>query len=209
MEQNPKQGSNMVVMNEKSNSEPAFSNILKIPKAAGVTDYIKRELMKKLPIDFEELIDTLFEMQRTSTGFNPAVLSKARFKRMKAADCRNALMQIDNLLKDVFNSEEYALLFGINYSYFNIIGLQNDLNNAKDSKDIHNFTMIKLKLKNMLLERNEYELLLWLYKVSIDYYSRNNEDDVAQAALNDYIQCFAALKDKLNLKLTVDRSKFR
>ena len=69
--------------------------------------------------------------------------------------------------------------------------------------------MLKLQLKNLLLERNEYELLLWLHKISIDYYSRNNQIDLCNAALNDYIKTFNDLRDKINLKVMVDRSTYK
>lgn len=199
----------MELTEEKPKNEPEFSVILRIPKTVGIIDYIKRELQKRLPGHYEELIDALFELHRTSTGFNPAVLSKARFKRMKVTECKLALHEIDREMKNILDSEEYGLLFGNNYNYEQITSLQNQLNGAKESKDVYRFSMLKLQLKNLLLERNEYELLLWLHKISIDYYSRNNQLDLCNAALNDYIKSFNDLRDKINLKVMVDRSTYK
>lgn len=196
----------MEISEEKPHKEPEFSAILQLPKTVGILDYIKRELLKRVPANYEELIEIMMEMHRTSTGFNPAVLSKARFKRMKVTECKIALFEIDREMKVIFDSEEYALLFGNSYNYNQIVKLQLELNNSKESKDLYRFSMLKLQLKNLLLERNEFELLLWLHRVSIDYYSRHNQTDLCNAALNEYIKTFNDLRDKINLKVLIDRN---
>ncbi|MEO5571465.1 MAG: hypothetical protein ABIT08_16920 [Bacteroidia bacterium] len=84
-----------------------YVNILNLPKDKNALDYIKRILSLQSSSEQNEVIGELFEMHRTSTGFDPLSLSKGRFKRIKAIAFRQILAYIDTEIPAIVNSAEY------------------------------------------------------------------------------------------------------
>src|SRR6188768_2398665 len=91
----------------KTFSSAEYVNILNLPKDKSALDYIKRILSLKSSPEQNEVIGELFEMHRTSTGFDPLSLSKGRFKRIKAIAFRQILAYIDNEIPAIVSSAGY------------------------------------------------------------------------------------------------------
>src|SRR5258705_4640774 len=89
-------------------SEVEYSNILHLPKDKNALDYIRKKLALQSSPEQNEVVEELFEMHRTSTGFNPLSLSKGRFKRIKAKAFRQILEGINNELPNIIGSPEYG-----------------------------------------------------------------------------------------------------
>ena len=84
----------------------SYSNLLRLPKDKSALDYLKQQLSHGRP-ERNEVIEELFEMHRTSTGFDPMSLSKGRFKRIKAQAFRQILLSINDELPSIVDSPEY------------------------------------------------------------------------------------------------------
>lgn len=84
-----------------------YVNILSLPKDKSALDYIKQKLSMQSSPEQNEVIEELFEMHRTSTGFNPLSLSKGRFKRIKVNAFRQILSYIEEELPAIVSSPEY------------------------------------------------------------------------------------------------------
>jgi len=88
-------------------SPAEYTHILSLPKDKNALDYIKQKLALVSSPEQNEVIEELFEMHRTSTGFDPLSLSKGRFKRIKSIAFRQILSNINNDLPSIVNSQEY------------------------------------------------------------------------------------------------------
>ena len=88
-------------------SPAEYANIITLPKDKHALDYIKQKLALHSSPEQNEVIEELFEMHRTSTGFDPISLSKGRFKRIKATAFRQILSEINNELPSIVESTEY------------------------------------------------------------------------------------------------------
>jgi hypothetical protein len=91
----------------KTLSSAGYVNILNLPKDKSALDFIKKKLSLQSSPEQNEVIEELFEMHRTSTGFNPLSLSKGRFKRIKVNAFRQILTYIENELPAITGSTEY------------------------------------------------------------------------------------------------------
>jgi hypothetical protein len=84
-----------------------YSNLLHLPKDKNALEYIKQKLAVQSGPERNEVIEELFEMHRTSTGFDPMSLSKGRFKRIKSLAFRQILLSINVELPSIVDSPEY------------------------------------------------------------------------------------------------------
>ena len=91
----------------KTLSTAEYANILNLPKDKNALDFIKKKLSLQSSPEQNEVIEELFEMHRTSKGFNPLSLSKGRFKRIKVNAFRQILSYIETGLPSIVNSPEY------------------------------------------------------------------------------------------------------
>jgi hypothetical protein len=78
-----------------------------LPKERIVLDYVLSKLVKNSSPERYELIAAVFNLHLTSAGFDPMALSKARFKRVKASEFRQALREIDAEVALIMQTEEY------------------------------------------------------------------------------------------------------
>ncbi|HNQ13691.1 MAG TPA: hypothetical protein PKM16_10840, partial [Bacteroidia bacterium] len=84
-----------------------YKYILQLPRDKEVLDYIFDQLTKESKQDWSALLEELFQMHRSSTGFNPQLISKGRFRRLKAAEFRLILAEINTELQALMNSTKY------------------------------------------------------------------------------------------------------
>lgn len=78
-----------------------------LPKERVVLNYVLSKLAKNSSPERYDLIAAVFNLHLTSAGFDPMALSKARFKRVKASDFRQALREIDAEIALIIQTEEY------------------------------------------------------------------------------------------------------
>lgn len=116
-----------------------FSNILNLPKDKSVLDYIKKRLAERSSLERFEVLNELFEMYRTSTGFDPLSLSKGRFKRIKASALKQILADINKEIPSITSSTEYQ-------QYLH-------------SHDRSSVLFEKLKAIKLKIENNEFSVL--------------------------------------------------
>jgi|SRR6185436_1641228 len=88
-------------------SPAEYTHILNLPKDKSALDFIRQKLSLVSSPEQNEVIEELFEMHRTSTGFDPISLSKGRFKRIKANEFRHILSNINSELPLIVTSQEY------------------------------------------------------------------------------------------------------
>ena len=145
-------------------AEPLL-NIHRIPKTKQAVEHVRRKLSDNKSEEAKSFISKILELYLTSPGFNALQLSKVRIKRMKADHYREMLLALDEELKSILNEEV------IDSSNIIVKGLENDLESQtiKLTEDlaIHPTYSMQDEAKEfeeLLISKNEPELLLYLFK---------------------------------------------
>ncbi|MFM9055500.1 MAG: hypothetical protein ACKOQY_02260 [Bacteroidota bacterium] len=89
-------------------SNPSLQLYL-LPKDKPMLDYVLNRLAETLSPEKYEIVESIFQMYRTSAGFDPSVMAKVRFKRLKAGEFKQALAEIDTEIGSIIQSEGYQL----------------------------------------------------------------------------------------------------
>jgi hypothetical protein len=104
-----REGNLLPTMNspETRNPQDASFQLFRLPKEKAVLDFVVQKLGEGSSPERYEIIESLLDMYRTSTGFDPFAMSKGRFKRLKAADFRATLYEVDREIGQLISSDEY------------------------------------------------------------------------------------------------------
>src|SRR5436853_1971052 len=94
-------------------SKEDFSHLLELPRQKDVIDFVKEKLKDKGNTIRNEVVDELLEMYRTSTGFNPEVLTRIRFRRVKTVQWKDFLSRIDQDIEKIILTQEYKNLVAL------------------------------------------------------------------------------------------------
>lgn len=94
-------------MSESRTPQDPSYQLFRLPKEKVVLDFVLQKLCEGGSPDRYEMVDSLLTMYRTSAGFDPFALTKGRFKRMKAAEFKQHLLEIDREIGSLINSDDY------------------------------------------------------------------------------------------------------
>ncbi len=185
-------------MNKKKLSPIKLPALYDLPRDKASLNYLFGKLEKELDSEKIQVAKELFEMHRTSTGFDPLTLSKARIKRFRANDLRLFLVEINDILAKVMKKAEYEnLQVSVNYqlvfSQFQKIHLQLDSGLIEEAEiEIEN-------LKAELGKANEIELLLALNKICQHFYKLKELTDKLDNTVKEYRLLVQRLEKHLNV----------
>jgi hypothetical protein len=145
-----------------------------LPRDRKTLDYILSKLAVNSSPERFDLLQELFEMHRTSVGFDPSVLSKGRFKRFKAFEIRQVLNELEEDLAVILSSNEFTNTNEITNNYkelFNQYLSVVEMLSAPPSKSLNdqvdNFC-------RQLMEEGAYELLLSFYRQGYHHFAARN-----------------------------------
>lgn len=110
----------------KPNQDTAFQ-LFRIPREKDILDYVMQVLCENAGPERQEFIEGLFTMYRTSAGFDPIALSKGRVKRLKAAEFRKMLQEVDTQIAVILNSDGYKQVLAKGVGYEEVFGEFNKL----------------------------------------------------------------------------------
>jgi hypothetical protein len=145
-----------------------------LPRDRKTLDYILTRLAVNTSPERYDLLQELFEMHRTSVGFDPAVLSKGRFKRFKAFEIRQVLAELEQNLATILSSDEFSVTNDSGSRYkelFNQYLITIELLSAPPSKSLND--QIDDFCKQMMQE-GAYELLLAFYRQAYHHFAGRN-----------------------------------
>lgn len=145
-----------------------------LPRDRKTLDYILSRLAVNSSPERYDLLQELFEMHRTSVGFDPSVLSKGRFKRFKAFEIRQVLVELEQDLTLILSSDEYAGQNDSTTTYkdlFNQYLTTIELLSAPPSKSLNDQVDAFCKL---LVQEGAYELLLSFYRQGHQHFINRN-----------------------------------
>lgn len=171
-----------------------------LPRDKASLDYLFGKVEQELDEDKLQVAKELFEMHRTSTGFDPLTLSKARIKRFRANDLRKFLVEINDIVANVMNKSEYEKIkatvdYHAVFSQFQNIQskLENGLMKEADAE--------MNAVKHNLRKSNEVELLLVLNKICQHYYRAKDLAAKLQETLREYNELVQSLERNKDIAL--------
>ena len=142
-----------------------YDNILHLPKDKEVLDFIKQKLSGFYTPEQFEVIDKLFEIHRTSKGFDPVSFSKVRFKRIKSTAFRKILEEINHKIPDILSTSEYKEYLNKQdqskaiYEKLNLIKSRIEVNNDE------NLAEAIRELKELFIVAKDYDILVAFSKL--------------------------------------------
>jgi hypothetical protein len=143
---------------------PGLHNLKKLPKDKLVLDYVLQQLSENSSPEKFELISSFLDMYRTSPGFDPIALSKGRYKRVKSAEIKRLVGDLENDLGKILNSEIYKQLVAkhTNYSplFQSYLNLSDELNTNPPTTMLQDVDMFETQLRG----QEAHELLLSFYR---------------------------------------------
>jgi hypothetical protein len=152
--------------------QPDLHYIISLPKEKEVLDYIKQQLSLTSSLEKFEMIEELFELHRTSSGFNPRMLSKVRFRRIKSEDIKKFLSDLNQSLSVIVNTEEYKKRL-LQYHNSGILFEQlQAIKNKLQVNDYHNIEELVERFKKQLNDTDDYEIVLALYRFMQPYFPK-------------------------------------
>lgn len=155
---------------------PAIQHLMLLPRDKRVLDFVLNKLVANSSPERFDFIQQLFEMHRTSVGFDPVVLSKTRFKRFKSAEVKTALRELDTELALITATGEYRHLVSGASNYkqlFEEYQQMLDLLSAPPSRELSEQVD---KFTQQLYKEGAYELLLLFYRNALAHYEKQNKN---------------------------------
>lgn len=162
-EHNGNTAGSIVMTGSRSDSQHPF-NLFLLPREKSVLDFMLKELSQRSGPERYELIEALLSMYRTSAGFDPFALSKGRFRRIKAAEFRQVLFEIDREIGEVMHSEAYRRMQQSHLSTDGLFREFMDLSQGAGIYPARSMTAELEQLQRHIYEADMPELQLLFYR---------------------------------------------
>ncbi|CAN5515969.1 hypothetical protein BH11BAC2_BH11BAC2_07150 [soil metagenome] len=167
-------------------------NLHQLPKDKPVLDFVLSRLGNNSSPERFEIISNLLAMYRTSAGFDPMALSKGRMRRVKSAEFRKLLTEIDHELALILNSEEYRQLVAKQASFEPLFQTYTTLSESlavyPPASMVHEVEQFEETLKR----HEASELLLSFYRQHTNFFEEINQGE----ALQEFIKKFDHLTER-------------
>jgi hypothetical protein len=151
-------------MSDHKLSQDATFQLFRIPREKEILDYVMQVLCENAGPERQEFIEGLFTMYRTSAGFDPIALSKGRVKRLKAADFRKMLQEVDAQIAVVLNSEGYKKILAQGVGYEAVFREFSQLSSDVTLHPALSLTSELEHLENSFRDQEVPELALLFYR---------------------------------------------
>lgn len=167
-----------------------------LPRDRKTLQYILEQLSIKLEPGFLKLVEEIFEMHRTSAGFNPVLLSKARVKRMKPAEYLKFLQMIDQEISYIMSSNGYVdYLKNVHAGYSHFLTRIMSIQRKFEMRFLNGIENEINNLQTDLAKDNEFELLLSLNKICSNFFEQHNNAERASGYAKNYNRILKQLQE--------------
>ncbi|MBT8196624.1 MAG: hypothetical protein HKO56_04450 [Bacteroidia bacterium] len=151
-----------------------INNVFLLPKEKTTLDFIADKISTGKNQDLHSFVSKLLELYRHSNDFDPADLQKMRFKRVQSNELVETIRSINKDIGAFIETDEFKNFVRPEANYENIF---NKYLHIKDQIAAGKFKSVLNQidiLKQELLECEEYELLLSLYRMVHKYYQQES-----------------------------------
>lgn len=173
-----------------------------LPKERIVLDYVLSKLAKNSSPERYDLIAAVFNLHLTSAGFDPMALSKARFKRVKASEFRQALREIDAEIALILQTEEYRQVLS-RQTYLPDL-FQQYLKMSVSVRQSGNISTQEFRdFAELLREKDAGDLILGFIRQHYNLFEESFSEDELRDFLRDYNELVIDQHRKNNLVKSV------
>ncbi|HOS47652.1 MAG TPA: hypothetical protein PLG57_03400 [Bacteroidia bacterium] len=178
-------------MQELKPTKDTLLNIHQLPKNKLVLDYVLSRLGENSSPERYDLIVSLFDMYRTSTGFNPLALSKGRFRRIKATEYKAMIGEIEKDLDTIIHSDQYKQLVAKQMNYQPLFEEFSSLTESLAIHPPYSMTNEVEDFEKKLNHREAYELLIHFYRTNQPFFNDTRNGDNLDDFLSMYDSAYA------------------
>lgn len=182
----------------------SLDNINQLPKDKLILDYVLAQLSSKSSLERFEIVSGIFNMYRTSTGFNPMSISKGRFKRMKSGDLRKILIEIESDLDIIIQSEHYKQLVAKQNNFNLLFQSYSQLSEALSIHPFSSMTSEVEEFESTMNRKEAYEILLNFYHYHPDFFENTRNGD----QLDNFLIEFDAIAERAQNRVKHTRITF-
>ncbi len=143
----------------------AFEHLKQLPRDKQLLEFIREKLVTPGQQERKEIVNELFEMHRTSEGFDPLSLCKARVNRVKSSVIRKMLSDLDTEVGDILQSMEFKEFVARNDSSARLYTLLCQIRNQIQKNDFSDVEKVIGEVKELVALSSRQDLLIAFYKV--------------------------------------------
>ena len=171
---------------EPRNSQEASFQLFRLPKDKTVLDFVVQKLGEGASPEHYEIIESLLDMYRTSTGFDPFALSKGRFKRLKAGEFRAYFSEIDREIGQLILSNEYKQIIAEKSNFTPLFKEYVELGQAIQIHPALSLTSELESFENKCENAESEEILLCLYRQQTHFLEVVHQGDGIEKFIEKY-----------------------
>jgi hypothetical protein len=171
---------------ELRNSQEASFQLFRLPKEKTVLDFVVQKLGEGASPERYEILESVLDMYRTSTGFDPYALSKGRFKRLKAAEFRASLYEIDKEIGQLISSDEYKQFIAEKANFTPLFKEYVELGQAIQIHPALSLTSELESFENKCENAESEEILLCLYRQQTHFLEVVHQGDGIEKFIEKY-----------------------
>jgi hypothetical protein len=142
-----------------------YPNIALLNQEKFLVNFVYREIKKSLPAAKMEVADEIFEMIRTSNGMDFSALHKVRIKRLKPAETKEFLNELDSLIKTILDSKEFQTLSGEMDNSHRLYDKLMLIKTKLSSGDLQESEKETAELKNLIAAAGTGDILIALFRL--------------------------------------------
>ena len=171
---------------ELRNSQEASFQLFRLPKEKTVLDFVVQKLGEGASPERYEILESVLDMYRTSTGFDPFAMSKGRFKRLKAAEFRASLYEIDREIGQLISSDEYKKFIAEKANFTPLFKEYVELGQAIQIHPALSLTSELESFENKCENAESEEILLCLYRQQTHFLEVVHQGDGIEKFIEKY-----------------------
>ncbi len=171
---------------ELRNSQEASFQLFRLPKEKTVLDFVVQKLGEGASPERYEILESVLDMYRTSTGFDPFAMSKGRFKRLKAAEFRASLSEIDREIGQLISSDEYKQFIAEKSNFTPLFKEYVELGQAIQIHPALSLTSELESFENKCENAESEEILLCLYRQQTHFLEVVHQGDGIEKFIEKY-----------------------
>jgi hypothetical protein len=141
-----------------------YMNLTELPMQKMLLDYLCEKITARCSPEKSQFVNELFELHRTSNGFDPHNLIKTRFLRLKASELKMLLKEINGELATLYADPEYKKLYADFYSGDALYEKMNMLRKKMSVNDYSDIETVAGDFKQQVLVTDAYQIALAFFK---------------------------------------------
>ncbi len=160
-----------MITEEKKKAE-RYEHLEILPVQKQILDFIKAKITINSSPEKHRFVEELFELHRTSNGFDPNNLIKTRFLRMKATELKVLLHEVNHEVGELYTTEEYKTLYSRFHSGNLLFEKLENIRKKIEANEYANIDDCINDFKEHLNMTDSYQTVLAFYRFFQPYFNK-------------------------------------